>query len=115
MIASRVATVSFGAMTILAAFAFNAMPGLSLFQIMQSMVSLVTMPVAVPLLLGLFVRRTPPWSGWSTVLVCFFTSLLVANLDPRSSALMLYERLLHLGSPLATAWRNAYGDLCQWV
>ncbi len=100
MIASRIATVTFGGMTVLAAFTFNAMPGLSLFQIMQSMVSLVTMPVAVPLLLGLFVRRTPAWSGWSTVAVCFITSLVVANLTTLFGA-DAYERLLRLGSPVA--------------
>lgn len=101
MIVSRSATVGFGVMTILAAFAFNAMPGLSLFQIMQSMVSLVTMPVAIPLLLGLFVRRTPPWSGWSTVLVCLFTSLIVGNL-PSLFGPDAYQRLLHFATPLAT-------------
>ncbi len=102
MIASRTATIAFGAMTVLAAFAFNAMPGLSLFQIMQSMVSLVTMPVAVPLLLGLFFKRTPPWSGWSTVLVCFLTSLLLANLtSPSLLGPDAYRRLLPFGSPLA--------------
>jgi SSS family solute:Na+ symporter len=101
MFASRIATVTFGGMTVVAAFTFNAMPGLSLFQIMQSMVSLVAMPVAVPLLLGLFVRRTPAWSGWSTVAVCFLTSLVVANLTTLFGP-DVYQRWLHLAVPLAT-------------
>jgi Na+/proline symporter len=101
MVVSRSATIFFGSMTVLAAFVLNALPGLSLFQIMQSMVSLIAMPVAVPLMLGMFVRRTPPWSGWSTVVVCFLTSLVVANLTPLFGPDAL-RRLLAFDTPLAT-------------
>ena len=77
MIVSRLSTVVFGGMTVLGAFAFYSMSGLSLFQLMQNFASLVAMPIAVPLVWGLFFRRTPPWSGWSTVLVCLLTSLVM--------------------------------------
>jgi SSS family solute:Na+ symporter len=33
----------------------------------------------VPLVLGLVVRRTPPWSAWSTVLVGFCGSLFISD------------------------------------
>ncbi len=80
MLVSRTGTVVFGLMTVLAAFMFHAMPGLSLFQLMQNFASLVSMPIAMPLLWGIFYKKTPPWSGWSTVAVCLLTSLLVGNL-----------------------------------
>lgn len=80
LIASRLATVAFGLITVLSAFLFHAMKDLSLFQLMQNFAALVSMPITIPLFWGLFYRRTPPWSGWSTVLVCFLTSLLVGNL-----------------------------------
>lgn len=40
---------------------------------------LIGTPIMVPLLLGLLVRRTPPWSAWSTVLVGFFCSLSISR------------------------------------
>jgi hypothetical protein len=30
---------------------------------------MVLPPMMVPMVMGIFVKRTPPWSGWSTVLV----------------------------------------------
>lgn len=100
LLVSRGATIVFGVMTVLAGFLFNALPNLRLFDIMQQFVSLVGMPVAVPLLLGMFVRRTPPWSGWSTVVVCLLSSLVVANL-PALFGPDAYQRLLGFATPLA--------------
>jgi hypothetical protein len=37
---------------------------------------LVSTPYIVPLVLGLMIRRTPGWAGWSTVVVCFAVSFL---------------------------------------
>lgn len=100
MLASRAATLGFGVLTVLAAFAFRAMSHLSLFNLMQQFVSLVLLPVAMPLLWGLFVRRTPPWSGWSTVVVCLLASLLVGNLDTFFGG-GAYQRALGFATPLA--------------
>src|SRR4051812_2709565 len=99
MSASRVATFCFGVMTVLAGFMFLAMPGLSLFQLMQAFASLVAMPIAMPLFWGIFIKRTPPWSGWSTVLVCLAASLLVGNLTTLFGP-NAYERLLFLPAAL---------------
>lgn len=100
MRASRAATLGFGGLTVLAAFAFRAMSHLSLFNLMQQFVSLVMLPVAIPLLWGLFVRRAPPWSGWSTVVVSLLASLLVGNLDTFFGA-DAYRRALGFATPLA--------------
>ena len=100
MIVSRVATVGFGAMTMLAAFLFRALSHLSLFNLMQQFVSLVVMPVAMPLLWGLFYRRTPAWSGWSTTLVCLLGALVVGNLDALFGV-DAYQRVLGFATPLA--------------
>ena len=37
---------------------------------------LLTMPMVIPLALGIFIKRTPPWSAWSSVLVGFTTAAL---------------------------------------
>jgi Na+/proline symporter len=100
MRASRIATFGFGVMIVLAAFLFRSMSHLSLFNLMQQFVSLVSAPLAMPLLWGLFVRRVPAWSGWSTVLVCLLASLLVGNLDTFFGA-GAYGRVLGFVTPLA--------------
>ncbi|HTO02315.1 MAG TPA: hypothetical protein VL069_01375, partial [Opitutus sp.] len=100
MVVSRVATVGFGIMIVLAGFMFHAMPGLSLFQLMQNFAALVSMPIAMPLLWGIFYKKTPAWSGWSTVVVCLFTSLVVGNLTTFFGA-DAYSRLLQFAPPLA--------------
>jgi Na+/proline symporter len=99
MVVSRIATVGFGVMTVLAAFMFNSMAGLSLFQLMQNFASLVSMPIAMPLLWGIFYKKTPPWSGWSTVIVCLFTSLIVGNLTTFFGP-DAYARLLAFAPPI---------------
>ncbi|MBI5380495.1 MAG: transporter [Opitutae bacterium] len=101
MIASKIVTVVFGTMTVLAAFMFNSMEGLSLFNLMQQFTSLVAVPIAIPLLWGMFYRRTPSWSGWSTVVVCLGTSLIVGNLTTFFGP-NAYQRLLLLATPIAT-------------
>jgi Na+/proline symporter len=99
VVAGRIATVCFGTLTLLAAFMFKSMEGLSLFNLMQQFTSLVTLPMAVPLVWGMFYRRTPAWSGWSTVVVCLFASLLVGNLDTFFGP-DAYRRILFLGTSL---------------
>jgi hypothetical protein len=61
----------------------------------------------VPLLLGVLVKRTPPWSAWSTVIVGFLSSLFITNnLTPAWAA-----QAFHTGHALDAAsgeyWRQA--------
>lgn len=100
LLVSRIATVGFGLMTVLAGFLFHSMAGLSLFQLMQNFASLVSMPIAMPLLWGIFYKKTPPWSGWSTVVVCLLTSLLVGNLTTFFGP-DAYTHLLGFAPPIA--------------
>jgi hypothetical protein len=37
----------------------------------------VQIPTTVPLFFGMFVKRTPPWAGWSTMVVGFMFSVLL--------------------------------------
>jgi SSS family transporter len=98
---SKVVTVVFGLLVVLSALMFNAMKDLSLFNLMQQFSALATMPVAVPLLWGMFYKRTPAWSGWSTVTVCLIVSLLVGNLTEFFGD-NAYEKIIGLSSALQT-------------
>ncbi|MBI5690805.1 MAG: transporter [Verrucomicrobia bacterium] len=75
----KFATVVLGFIVILVALKMSTLKGLGLFLLMQRVSILVGIPIIVPLLLGLMIRRTPPWSAWSTVLVGFVCSLFISD------------------------------------
>lgn len=73
-------TVILGMLVIYIAIRMAAFRELGLFIMMQRLSILVAAPLAVPMLLGMVIRHTPPWSAWSTVLVGFFGSFFVSRL-----------------------------------
>jgi Na+/proline symporter len=77
--AGKVTTLVFGGSIIALARAYSRFPQFSLFQLMLDFGILVALPQALPLVLGIFIRRTPAWSGWSTVLVGFATGCLTRH------------------------------------
>ncbi|HYO09679.1 MAG TPA: hypothetical protein VER17_11965 [Tepidisphaeraceae bacterium] len=64
-----------GALMILIALTLTRFESVSLFNLILMAAASFGLPQAVPLFLGLFVRRAPFWSLWSTVAVGFATSL----------------------------------------
>ncbi|HUG12170.1 MAG TPA: hypothetical protein VMM36_14225 [Opitutaceae bacterium] len=69
LIAGKLATLGFGGVIILSGLFLNNLKDLSLFDLMQQFSALVSVPVTIPLILMVFVRRTPDWSAWSTVVL----------------------------------------------
>lgn len=69
--AGKIATAVLGLVVIGAAFEICRIQEMGLFLLMQRVSILVNVPIIVPLVLGLVFKRTPSWSGWSTVLVGF--------------------------------------------
>ncbi|MGJ8641004.1 MAG: sodium:solute symporter family transporter [Opitutaceae bacterium] len=53
--------------------------GKGLFDIMLNFGAIVAVPIAVPIILCLFVKNTPDWSGWSCALVGVVTALLIKH------------------------------------
>lgn len=47
----------------------------NLFDLVNQVAISLGIPISIPLFLGLFYRRTPPWTAWSTVLVGLTVSL----------------------------------------
>jgi SSS family transporter len=81
--AGRVVTLLFGALVIFAALTFVSYKDLPIFDLMLQFGALVGLPYSIPLVLGMFVKRVPPWAAWSTVLIGFAVSFLVKNvIDP---------------------------------
>ena len=81
--AGRLVTLLFGALVICAALWYVALKELPIFDLMLQFSALVGLPYSIPLVLGMFVKRVPPWAAWSTVLVGFGVSFLVKTvIDP---------------------------------
>jgi solute:Na+ symporter, SSS family len=75
VVAGKLTTTIMGVMVILAGLFFSRLEHLGLFNLMLLFGTLVAVPYSLPLVLCLFVKRTPPWAGWSTVFICFAVSL----------------------------------------
>ncbi|HYC72516.1 MAG TPA: hypothetical protein VEB66_15005 [Opitutaceae bacterium] len=72
----QITTAVMGVLVILAALNFSRLKGVGLFELMQQFGTLVAVPYSVPLVLCILVKKTPPWSGWTTMAVSFVGSLL---------------------------------------
>lgn len=64
----RASTVLLGVVMLAIGLGFQSLKDLPLFELTLALAGLLGMPMTVPLLLGLFIRRSPDWSGWGTVL-----------------------------------------------
>ncbi|WOO41222.1 sodium:solute symporter family protein [Rubellicoccus peritrichatus] len=77
MLAGKVVTIALGLMIILIAIGLNMLKGMSLFNIMLQFGTLVAMPLTIPLILAVFVRRSPDWAVWSSIIAGLLNSFLV--------------------------------------
>lgn len=66
---SKGLTALFGLLIILSALFINQLKGLSLFDIALRITSLTNFPIAIPLLLGIYIKKTPEWAPWGTIIV----------------------------------------------
>jgi solute:Na+ symporter, SSS family len=74
--ASMISTLVFGILIILIGLVFASWQDLPIFNLMVNFGGWVALPISVPLVWGMFIRRAPSWAGWSTVLVGLGTSYL---------------------------------------
>jgi len=77
MFIAKISTVLLGIVVIGVALFYSTLKDLALFDLMITIGSLLGLPVAVPLVLGLLIRKTPDWSGWSTTVVGLMCSAAV--------------------------------------
>jgi SSS family solute:Na+ symporter len=62
-------TLVFGLIMILVGIAFDALREVNLFDVFLLVNAMILLPSVVPVALGMVIKRTPAWSGWSTILV----------------------------------------------
>ena len=63
-----------GILVIAMALFFRSLKELSLFDLMMSISAMIQVPLLIPLILGVFIKKTPSWAPWATVIVGLFLS-----------------------------------------
>lgn len=66
-----------GILVISMALYFKSLKEFSLFDLMMSLSAMIQVPLLVPLILGLFIKKTPQWAPWATVILGLFISWLM--------------------------------------
>ncbi|SHI60648.1 Sodium/glucose cotransporter [Vibrio aerogenes CECT 7868] len=74
-----IASIINGILVILCAQFYVSLKGLSLFDLMMQVATLLQSPILVPLFLAILIRKTPKWAPWATVVFGLFVSLLVVK------------------------------------
>ncbi len=77
LIAGQVVCVVNGILVIFMAQFFNSLKHMSLFDLMMTVATLLQSPILVPLFAGIFIRKTPKWAPWVTVVFGMFVSYMV--------------------------------------
>lgn len=113
LLASRLVTCLFGVLIILATLWFASLDDMPIFKLMVNFGGWVALPIAIPLIWGMFVRRAPAWAGWSSVLVGLATSLAVQQLLTAQWAANTFGFALNKRE--GTDWSQAAGILCNVV
>lgn len=76
--ASKIVTILFGLLIIVAGLAMSELKGFGLFDALMLVSTLVAFPVLIPSLLCFFIRKTPDWAGWATIAVGACVSSFIA-------------------------------------
>ena len=76
----RVFMLIYGAIWILLGLGFQQVKGLELFDLLLLIAAATGLPLAAPLFLGIFFKKTPPWAGWSTMVAGFVPAAILGLL-----------------------------------
>jgi solute:Na+ symporter, SSS family len=104
MLVSKVTSIIFGLLIIMGGLFLNSLKTTSLFNMMMMIGTLISFPMLVPSLLGYFVKKTPDWAAWATLLVGACVSYFVAFVADAS----MIQHLFGLAQPLTD---REWGDI----
>ena len=104
--AGKFTTIILGLIVIGVAVKFSELKDMNLFKLTQRTSILIGVPIVVPLMLGLVIRRTPPWSAWSTVLVGFMSSIFISDYLTPEWAAPLFGYTGELSHASREYWRQ---------
>jgi Na+/proline symporter len=96
LFASKVATIVFGILIILAGLFMSKLKDFGLFDALMMVSTLVAFPVLIPSLLCFFIKKTPDWSCWATIAVGACVSAFIATTNAP-----MVESFFNLAEPLS--------------
>jgi solute:Na+ symporter, SSS family len=76
---SQLVSLISGMGVIAVAFYFATLKELSLYELMMRVSTMVQLPMMVPLVVGIFVKKTPTWAPWVTIVLGLGVSWMVDN------------------------------------
>ena len=82
LVAGKICTLLFGVVIIRFALLLNKFRSIGLFDLANQLAANILMPLALSLIYGLFYKRTPGWSAWSTALIAGAASWLLGRFIP---------------------------------
>ncbi|MDO4298912.1 MAG: hypothetical protein Q4C59_10655 [Lachnospiraceae bacterium] len=100
----KISTLFLGAIVIMVGLFLNGLQETSLFNMMMMVSSLIALPMLIPALFGYFVKKTPDWAAWATILVGAAVSYFVAFVVSPE----MIQNIFHLSTPLTS---REFGDL----
>jgi SSS family transporter len=106
LLMGKIFTVVFGAIIIIGGLYTSKVRTLGLFELVLVVGSLIGFPMVIPMFLGIFIKKTPPWSAWSTVLVGLIAAWTIKLFfDPSLiTRLMGWSEPLSSGEKLDASW-----------
>lgn len=120
LVLSKLATAGFGVAVVALAVLVGKYRSLGLFDLLNQLGIALLLPLAIPACLGMFFKRTPWWSAWTTVLIGLGVSYLVTftlkpamlgwfsgfagPLKPEESIALVNIVTVFIGLALPVAW-----------
>ena len=96
----RVFIFFYGVAWMVVALVFKSVKGLALFDLMLIVAASVGTPIAIPMFFSMFIKKTPEWSGWSTMLIGLITALSLRFVINQDSIQSLATKIFGPASPL---------------
>ncbi len=75
ILVGRIFMLIYGSIWIVIALMFASFKSLDLFDLILLTAASIGLPAALPLTYGMFIKRTPEWAGWTTMVVGFMVSI----------------------------------------
>ncbi len=72
----RIFIFVYGISWIIVALLFSQIKQLQLFDLILIVAASIGLPASLPLMYGMFIKKTPAWTGWSTMVIGFMVSVI---------------------------------------
>ena len=79
LLVSRLLSLMSGIVVIFMALFFKSLKEMSLFDLMMSLSTMIQVPLLIPLIVGILVRKTPQWAPWATVILGLLVSWIMKD------------------------------------